>query len=176
MTSRLAFDWGEPIRARGFHAKPGVCDACGKRLPKGRRRWCSDRCLESPRLHFTPRISASTQDSGVCRICGIDAVAFRERVRVLLRHAARGQSPRWARIRDRVTGILVRNGWPTVFDRDWWDADHIIPLWEGGVHAPSNIQTLCVPCHKAKIRLEARRRASRNRRLARRSTRMEATA
>lgn len=29
-----------------------------------------------------------------------------------------------------------------------WEADHIIPIAEGGIHHEDNIQTLCVTCHK----------------------------
>lgn len=36
--------------------------------------------------------------------------------------------------------------------------DHISPLWEGGSHDDSNLQSLCVPCHDAKSAEEAKRR------------------
>jgi len=42
-----------------------------------------------------------------------------------------------------------------------WEHDHIVPLKDGGSHALDNIQTLCVPCHKAKTAREAIARASR---------------
>ena len=39
-----------------------------------------------------------------------------------------------------------------------WEADHIVPLVEGGLHTPDNIRTLCIPCHKAETKkLTARR-------------------
>jgi 5-methylcytosine-specific restriction endonuclease McrA len=32
---------------------------------------------------------------------------------------------------------------------DWWDADHIVPVVEGGGECGlSNFRTLCIPCHK----------------------------
>ena len=40
-----------------------------------------------------------------------------------------------------------------------WDADHHIPLWEGGEHVASNIVRRCEPCHKRKTAEEAGRRA-----------------
>jgi hypothetical protein len=41
-----------------------------------------------------------------------------------------------------------------------WHADHIVPVWQGGGMADlTNLQTLCVPCHLVKSRLEACLRA-----------------
>ena len=33
-----------------------------------------------------------------------------------------------------------------------WEADHIIPLAEGGTHHEDNIQTLCVSCHNGETK------------------------
>jgi 5-methylcytosine-specific restriction endonuclease McrA len=33
-----------------------------------------------------------------------------------------------------------------------WHADHIIPIKDGGRHAPDNLQLLCKHCHKVKTR------------------------
>lgn len=38
-------------------------------------------------------------------------------------------------------------------------ADHIIPLILGGAHRESNLQWLCVPCHKAKTKLDVKLKA-----------------
>lgn len=46
-----------------------------------------------------------------------------------------------------------------------WEADHIIPLIEGGENILANMRTLCILCHKIETRKLARRRA-----LARRKT------
>lgn len=37
------------------------------------------------------------------------------------------------------------------------DVDHIIPLVYGGTNDPSNLQIVCVPCHRKKSSLECRR-------------------
>ena len=40
------------------------------------------------------------------------------------------------------------------------DVDHRVPLWQGGAALdPANLQSLCVPCHKAKTAAEAGLRA-----------------
>ena len=33
-----------------------------------------------------------------------------------------------------------------------WECHHIVPVASGGSHSLDNLQTLCVPCHKAKTR------------------------
>lgn len=40
-----------------------------------------------------------------------------------------------------------------------WDADHIVPLIDGGEHSMDNLQTLCRDHHKRKTAIEARVRA-----------------
>lgn len=47
------------------------------------------------------------------------------------------------------------------YKRDtWWDADHIIPVIEGGGQCGlENYRTLCVPCHKKVTKDLARRLA-----------------
>lgn len=44
-----------------------------------------------------------------------------------------------------------------------WEADHIVPLVEGGCHTPENVRTLCIACHKS-VTKELRKRMSRARR------------
>jgi hypothetical protein len=47
--------------------------------------------------------------------------------------------------------------------KTWWDADHIVPIAEGGRHTADNLRTLCLRCHKKETeslrvrRLEKRR-------------------
>lgn len=44
-----------------------------------------------------------------------------------------------------------------------WEADHDVPLWDGGEHCSSNIVRRCVPCHREKTKREATERAARRR-------------
>lgn len=40
------------------------------------------------------------------------------------------------------------------------EVDHIVPLWEGGdEYERSNLQPLCIECHKIKTAIEAKRRS-----------------
>lgn len=42
------------------------------------------------------------------------------------------------------------------------EVDHIIPMEDGGTHAPGNLQSLCFTCHNAKRRRENRERWRKN--------------
>ena len=54
-------------------------------------------------------------------------------------------------------------GFPDV-TRRWWEADHIVPVIEGGGGCgPEGYRTLCVPCHKAETAKLAARRAQKRR-------------
>ncbi|MDP2998030.1 MAG: HNH endonuclease signature motif containing protein [Bryobacterales bacterium] len=91
------------------------------------------------------------RDKGICAECGIEAEAEWKRIQSL-----RGKR-RWQVLTEwRLQGRKRR---------DLWDADHIIPVVEGGGECDlSNIRTLCLKCHRratAELRdhLRARRRA-----------------
>ena len=44
--------------------------------------------------------------------------------------------------------------------KSWWEADHILPVVEGGDSNLDNMRTLCIPCHRAVTReLRVRRSA-----------------
>lgn len=32
--------------------------------------------------------------------------------------------------------------------KSWWEADHILPVVEGGDSNLENMRTLCIPCHR----------------------------
>ena len=71
------------------------------------------------------------RDHGVCAQCGVDTEALRRDKRKL-DYRARRQ-----------------------FEKDWggrrylWDADHIVPVVEGGGECDlANMRTLCLKCHK----------------------------
>jgi 5-methylcytosine-specific restriction protein A len=48
--------------------------------------------------------------------------------------------------------------------KSYWDADHIIPVCEGGGECTlENMRSLCVPCHQLVTKDLARKRASQRR-------------
>lgn len=52
------------------------------------------------------------------------------------------------------------DGDPAVWSHVSWDADHEIPLEDGGEHSLENLRARCCPCHKAKTAREATARAA----------------
>lgn len=133
-------------------AAPGGWVARGKRLPcrwcgaevSGRRRtFCSDACVHQWKLRTDTgylRQQVFLRDRGVCALCGLDTEALRKDKRKLDYNARRQ------------------------FEKDWglrrhlWDADHIIPVVEGGGECDlSNMRTLCLNCHR-QATAELRRR------------------
>ena len=62
---------------------------------------------------------------------------------------------RMKRLRD-----LIADGYAAKKRSSWWEADHIIPVVEGGDSSLDNIRTLCIACHReATAQLRKRRSA-----------------
>ena len=125
-----------------------LCRWCSLEVPPGRLTFCSDFCVEEWRLRTDPsflRERTFERDRGVCAECGVDtAAAFIDLQK------KRGT----ARLK-----LLSHWGLKTLNRRSLWDADHIVPVVEGGGACDlSNIRTLCLLCHrKATAALRARR-------------------
>jgi hypothetical protein len=128
-----------------------LCRWCNLEVPRGRHTFCSNFCVDEWRLRSDPsflREKAFERDRGVCAACGEDTVAAYNHMR-----RSRGT----ARLK-----LLQRWGLKTLNRRTLWDADHIVPVVEGGGMCDlSNIRTLCLVCHrKATADLRERIKAS----------------
>ena len=121
------------------------CRRCGAEVPKGRFTFCSEVCVHEWKQRTDPaylREQVFQRDQGICAQCGLDTEALRKDKRKL-DYVARRQ-----------------------FEKDWgrrrhlWDADHIVPVVEGGGECDlSNMRTLCLKCHReATAALRARRK------------------
>lgn len=65
----------------------------------------------------------------------------------------------WERDRGKCSSCDIQcEDWPQSYT---WEADHVVPLIDGGSFGLDNLQTLCVDCHKAKTAKEAAERAVR---------------
>ena len=136
---------------KGTHGR-NLCRWCNLEVPKGRLTFCSDWCVEEWRLRTDPgyvREKVFERDRGMCAQCGTDCMAA-------LTHLKRQRGA--ARLRA-YADWGVKPSWR----RSLWDADHIVPVVEGGGECDlSNIRTLCLKCHRAatanlRERLRARR-------------------
>lgn len=126
-----------------------LCRWCSLEVPRGRFTFCSGWCVHEWRLRTDPaylRQQVFARDRGICQICGIDCVeAFRRLKR------SRGASRK---------EMLHYWGLSSLSRKSLWDADHILPVCEGGGECdPRNMRTLCLACHKdVTYQLQRRRR------------------
>jgi 5-methylcytosine-specific restriction endonuclease McrA len=164
-------DLGYPKDADGNH----VCRWCKGPVKKPRLYWCSEACVDEYRLRADGqylRNQVFKRDHGVCAACGIDTVDLESKYdgrRLARENPCPGyQSDRfqayrkWSRDHEQHQRELMArwkreyasNGWPKspTFDA-LWQADHILEVVNGGGKCGlENIQTLCIPCHKAKTK------------------------
>ena len=120
---------------KGPHGR-ALCRWCSLEVPAKRHTFCSDWCVEEWKLRSNPgflRERVLERDRGICARCGTDTLALFISLR-RLRGAARSKMSR---------------EWKLGKRKSLWDADHIVPVAEGGGECDlSNIQTLCLKCHR----------------------------
>lgn len=129
-----------------------LCRWCAIEVPNGRRTFCSDDCVHEWRLRSNPgylREQVLRRDRGICKSCRIDTLAAQG---ILKR--SRGES------RKRLLNFWDLKRYTS---RSLWEADHIVPVVEGGGEGDlSNLRTLCLRCHRmATLGLRLRRAEAR---------------
>jgi 5-methylcytosine-specific restriction enzyme A len=130
-----------------------LCRWCAIEVPKGRRTFCSDDCVHEWRLRSDPgylREQVLKRDRGVCKSCRVDTLVAQG---ILKR--SRGAT------RQRLLNYWDLAAYPS---RSLWEADHIVPVVEGGGECDlSNLRTLCLRCHRmATLGLRLRRAEARH--------------
>lgn len=149
-----------------YHGK-GVCRGCGGGVPKKRKNWCSDACVTSALVRkgdpAIVRREVFRRDVGVCAQCGLDCAQVGRLLDYLV-----GVGRYWrAHIsaEDRAQRSAARLFvWRTVFGgqkvRHLWEADHVVPVVEGGGGCGlDGYRTLCLLCHQKETAALAKRRA-----------------
>ena len=124
-----------------------LCRWCNLEVPSRRLSFCSDWCVHEWRLRSDPgylREQVFKRDRGVCAICKCDTrTAYFELKRSRGTHRER---------------LLARWGLTRMTRKSLWDADHIVPVIEGGGECDlENLRTLCLICHRQET-LALRRR------------------
>ena len=135
-----------------------------------RRTWCSDACVQERAIRTSAasaRAHVYDRDKGICALCRLDTDAVEKTARVAIkkwyrRERAAGRPALW---RGGVRMNVPPHGSVYVdTSRSLWQADHIVPVAEGGgACGLDNYRTLCVWCHpketgKLRRRLNARKR------------------
>ena len=119
-----------------------LCRWCELEVPKGRITFCSDFCVEEWRLRTDAgflREKTLARDKGICAACGVDTLAAYIDLK-----RSRGA----AKVR-----LLQRWGLKSLNRKTLWDADHVVPVAEGGGACDlSNIRALCLICHREATR------------------------
>jgi 5-methylcytosine-specific restriction enzyme A len=135
---------------QGPNERP-LCRWCELEVPKGRFTFCSDWCVHEWRLRTDAgylREQVLVRDHGICALCKIDAEAA---------HLELKRSRGTYRI-----NLLAKWGLKRISRRSLWDADHILPVAEGGGECDlSNLRTLCLVCHRQETQKLRRRLATR---------------
>lgn len=96
----------------------------------------------------SPRHSVRKRDNGICAECRVDCLAIEVEI-------WRATPERLAELK--AAGWRFEEGWSSRYSQ--WEADHVVPLAEGGGMGLDNLRTLCVPCHKRETAALARRLA-----------------
>ncbi len=153
--------WPFDTNVRGPNGRRS-CRWCGKEVPVGRRNWCSEACVEDWKMKQghtgfawrEVRHKVLLRDKGICAKCGCDTRKFKRIMKFALRFAYKvGVS--WQQIHV----IMKELRFLPCVSATQWQAHHIIECCRGGTNEMSNLQTLCVPCHKDENKRLAQERA-----------------
>jgi 5-methylcytosine-specific restriction endonuclease McrA len=140
-----------------------LCAFCGGSLSTASKvtgvesTYCSRECTYEGRLKRGGMYSSSrireqvfALEGGVCCLCGINAHALFTRI-VGLEPAERLNALCNSNWKLPITARALERLLQNPKEGDFWQADHIIPVAEGGGGCGlENLRTLCVPCHLGK--------------------------
>ena len=131
----------------------GLCRWCALEVPRRRYTFCSTYCVHEWRLRSQPgylREQVFLRNRGICAICSVDTIAAAKQLRRSRGNRRRLLFEHWG-LKNRTRKSL-------------WDADHILPVAEGGGECDlENIRILCLLCHRIatqqlRVRLQERAR------------------
>jgi 5-methylcytosine-specific restriction endonuclease McrA len=121
------------------------CRWCDGEVKPPRRTLCSASCEHELKLRISGRYLRDCvykRDKGVCNICNTDTKLIAHQAIMLC------GTEREVYLKDHSVS-LKRKIWIRKHGGGLWDADHIIPVKDGGgLCGLENMRTLCIPCHK----------------------------
>lgn len=121
------------------------CRWCNKGVMKPRRTLCSPECEHELKLRISGRYMRDCvymRDKAICSICNVDTKMIAKEALNL------NNDERNIYLIDHNIS-LKRKLWKKKHGGGLWDADHIIPVKDGGgMCGLENLRTLCIQCHK----------------------------
>ena len=159
----MTFNRIKPEAGRASGKRLPACRYCGQPVPRGRRTFCSEACVDAWKLRTQPpyvRERVMERDHEVCRRCGLDCREVARAVEELRGPARRTwETPvdyRSNETRRLIAQFLRDNG----LHRHFWEAHHVVAVIEGGGECGlDGYETLCCGCHARETRELGRRRA-----------------
>jgi|688.fasta_scaffold609127_1 5-methylcytosine-specific restriction protein A len=132
-----------PINEDGYRC----CRYCGESIIPPKRTFCSPECVHEYRLRTSGsylRDCVYLRDNGICEICSLDTKELAKTLsRIDMNDPARDILLKENNIH-KTRKIKLRK-----YGGGLWDADHIVPVQDGGGECGlENIRTLCIRCHK----------------------------
>ena len=122
-----------------------LCRWCKNIVNPPRRTMCSAECVHEMLIRKSGRYIRDCvfqRDNGICSICSIDTKDI-AKTTLSLEGTERIEFLKIYNI------SLKRKIWKRKHGGGLWDADHIIPVKEGGGECGlDNYRTLCIQCHK----------------------------
>lgn len=140
------------------------CTWCKSEVKPPRRSWCSQKCVDEYKdLNDWNWILRKVfeRDKGVCVACGCDTEKLRRVLTTAFRRVKEYEIETF--YRKYVTLPYVRSDLEKRMGfkpaQSYWECDHVLERVRGGTNEMSNLQSLCVPCHKRKTARLAGERA-----------------
>ena len=122
-----------------------LCRWCNKPVKPPRRTMCSPECAHEIRIRTSNKYLRECiykRDKGICQICEIDT-------KNIAKHALSLDIKKRHEYLKEYNISTKRKIWKRKFGGGLWDADHILPVKNGGgCCGLENLRTLCISCHK----------------------------
>jgi len=132
-----------PVNDQGFRC----CRYCNQSVKPPKKTFCSKECVHEYLLRSSGKYLRSMvykRDLGICSICDIDTKKTAQ-----LLFDLDSNDPERKRLYDVYNISTKRKITPNKNGGGLWDADHIIPVKNGGGQCGlENMRTLCISCHK----------------------------
>lgn len=161
----------------------GTCTYCRGPVKKPRRYWCSDDCVHEWKVRTSGSYIRSCllkRDRGVCQQCGRDCRTVQRQLRCirndLLKAHWGGAAVEANRLAAQFWALAATFNYPKPKGnlllaivkqrpRTLWEAEHIIPVIEGGgCCGLDNLTTLCRTCHLKSTAALAKRKTEKSKR------------